>query len=245
MQLKSIIFVIVLFILTGCNSSNKIIEEISVSFNKVLSFKDALECRDSWSDKIRNDKSLSSALINKLDSIYWERVMILLKDNINVLKNLNDPASLKLSKIIDVKNDFIINQYSGLKSLQSATKISNILILIENYILSLKHLQTWDNRRYKLEEEVRNFGLNKFSAHLVETKIETEEIEICDSVTNRTEGEYKQIDYKINYLKIYQGFSGKYKAEGTSWWTIKLKDNQVTLTIINHCPQCYSEKPIN
>jgi len=145
-----------------------------------------------------------------------------------------------------LKKEYLTYEYAGIKSQIAQQTISKLLNQIEADIVSLKHLQVWDNRLQTLDEELRKLGKIKFTGQFGENLLD-EKIEVIDSTQSNDLGDVKQIIYKVKYTKIYEGTGNifKYQVEGQGDWKVSLRTNQSMLTIENLCPQCYTERRIN
>jgi hypothetical protein len=155
-------------------------------------------------------------------------------------------ASEQLRKILEMKEEYLTYEYAGIKSQIAEQTINKLLSQIEADIVSLKHLQVWDNRLQTLEEEIKKFGKISFTGIFGEKLID-EKIEVIDSLESNDLVDMKQIVYTVKYTKIYEGTGNilKYQVEGQGDWRVSLKINQSMLTIENLCPQCYTERKIN
>jgi hypothetical protein len=237
-------FLLLILILTSCGDKT-----VEISFAGIQSFEEAKNRREEFFTKISESDQAEDAKtenLNKLDSLYWEHVSGLLSAGRTVILDSETRASEQLQKILELKKEYLTYEYAGIKSQIAQQTISKLLNQIEADIVSLKHLQVWDNRLQTLDEELRKFGKIKFTGQFGENLLD-EKIEVIDSTQSNDLGDVKQIVYKVKYTKIYEGTGNifKYQVEGQGDWKVSLKTNQSILTIENLCPQCYTERRIN
>ena len=250
-------FLLIIFLLTSCNPIEKLKEAVAeisgcspikISFEGIQSFKESEQHRDALLKEINEsdqDEDCKGENKSTLDSLYWEHVADLLSSGRTVILDSETRASEKLRKILELKANYQTLKFI-VKSQNDEQTISKLLNQIEADIVSLKHLQVWDNRIQTLEEELRKFGKIKFTGQFGENLLD-EKIEVIDSTQSNDLGDVKQIIYKVKYTKIYEGTGNifKYQVEGQGDWKVSLRTNQSILTIENLCPQCYTERRIN
>jgi len=239
-------FLLLILILTSCSCGD---ETVKISFAGIQSFEEAKNRREEFFKEISGSDQAEDAKtenLNTLDSLYWEHVSGLLNEGRAVILNSKARASDRLGKILELKANYFTYEYAGIKSQIAEQTIGKLLSQIEADIVSLKHLQVWDNRQQSLEEEIKKFGKINFTGFFGEKLID-EKIEVMDSLESNDLGDVKQIVYTVKYTKIYEGTGNilKYQVEGQGDWRVSLKTNQSMLTIENLCPQCYTERRIN
>ena len=244
MKKLSLALLLIILILSSCREAR-----IEIRFAGIKSFLEAKEQREALFKKISEsdqEEGAKTENLNSLDSLYWEHVSGLLSAGRAVILNSQTRASEQLRKILELKANYFANEYAGVKSQIAEQTISKLLSQIEADIVSLKHLQVWDNRQKTLEEEIRKFAKINFKGQFGENLL-SEKIEVIDSLESNELGDVKQIIYTVKYTKIYEGTGSifKYQAEGQGDWKVSLKTNQSMLTIENLCPQCYTERRIN
>ena len=94
-------------------------------------------------------------------------------------------ASEKLRKILELKANYQTLKFI-VKSQNDEQTISKLLNQIEADIVSLKHLQVWDNRIQTLEEEIKKFSTSedftelKRAVHLLKKGYEIQKISVRD-----------------------------------------------------------------
>lgn len=236
-------FLLLILILTSCGDKT-----VEISFAGIQSFEEAKNRREEFFTKISESDQAEDAKtenLNKLDSLYWEHVSGLLSAGRTVILDSETRASDRLGKILELKKEYLTYEYAGIKSQIAQQTISKLLNQIEADIVSLKHLQVWDNRIQTLEEEIKKFG-NTFPGPFGSNQLD-QKINVIDSLESNELGDVKQIIYTVKYTKIYEGTGNifKYQVEGQGDWKVSLRTNQSILTIENLCPQCYTERRIN
>jgi len=252
--LPSLFLLLILF--TSCD---KIVDQIkkvtglgdksvNVSFEGIQSFEESNQRRESFFKKITESDQAEDAKtenLNRLDSLYWGHVSSLLSSGRSAILDSPTRASEKLGNILELKTDYQTHEYAGIKSPEVQQIISKQLSQLEADIVTLQHIQAWDNRRKTLEEEVKKFG-NTFPGPFGSNQLD-EDVVVIDSLESNELGDVYQIIYTVKYTKIYKGTGNffKYQVEGQGQWKVSSKMNQSFLTIENLCPQCYSEKRIN
>lgn len=237
-------FLLLILILSSCGD-----KPVEISFAGIQSFEEAKNRREKFFTEISGSDQAEEAKtenLKTLDSLYWEHVSGLLSAGRAVILDSETRASEQLRKILELKEEYLTHEYAGIKSQIAQQTINKLLNQIEADIVSLKHLQVWDNRLQTLEEELRKFGKIKFTGQFGENLLD-EKIEVIDSTQSNDLGDVKQIIYRVKYTKIYEGTGNifKYQVEGQGDWKVSLKTNQSILTIENLCPQCYTERRIN
>lgn len=249
-------FLLIIFLLTSCNPFEKLKEAVAeisgcspikISFEGIQSFKESEQHRDALLKEINQsdqDEDCKGENKSTLDSLYWEHVADLLSSGRAVILDSETRASEKLRKILELKANYQALKFI-VKSQNDEQTISKLLNQIEADIVSLKHLQVWDNRIQTLEEEIKKFG-NTFPGPFGSNQLD-QKINVIDSLESNELGDVKQIIYTVKYIKIYEGTGNifKYQVEGQGDWKVSLKSNQSILTIENLCPQCYKERRIN
>jgi len=253
--LTSLFLLLILF--TSCDRIVDAIKKVTglgdspveINFEGIQSFEESNQHRESFFKKItESDQAEDSKTENlkRLDSLYWGHVSSLLSSGRSAILDSPTRASEKLGNILELKTDYQTHEYAGIKSPEVEQFISKQLSQLEADIVTLKHIQAWDNRRKTLEEEVIKFGKINFTGQFGETPL-SEEVAVLDSLESNELGDVYQIIYTVKYTKIYKGTGNffKYQVEGQGQWKVSSKMNQSFLTIENLCPQCYSEKRIN
>jgi hypothetical protein len=249
-------FLLIIFLLTSCNPIEKLKEAVAeisgcspikISFEGIQSFKESEQHRDALLKEINEsdqDEDCKGENKSTLDSLYWEHVADLLSSGRTVILDSETRASEKLRKILELKANYQTLKFI-VKSQNDEQTISKLLNQIEADIVSLKHLQVWDNRIQTLEEEIKKFG-NTFPGPFGSNQLD-QKIIVIDSLESNELGDVKQIIYTVKYTKIYEGTGNifKYQVEGQGDWKVSLRTNQSILTIENLCPQCYTERRIN
>ena len=235
-------FLLLILILTSCGDKT-----VEISFEGIQSFKESEQHRDALLKEINEsdqDEDCKGENKSTLDSLYWEHVADLLSSGRTVILDSETRASEKLRKILELKANYQTLKFI-VKSQNDEQTIIKLLNQIEADIVSLKHLQVWDNRIQTLEEEIKKFG-NTFPGPFGSNQLD-QKINVIDSLESNELGDVKQIIYTVKYIKIYEGTGNifKYQVEGQGDWKVSLKTNQNILTIENLCPQCYTERRIN
>jgi hypothetical protein len=236
-------FLLLILILSSCGD-----KPVEISFAGIQSFEEAKNLREKFFTEISGSNQAEEAKtenLKSLDSLYWEHVSGLLSAGRAVILDSETRASEQLRKILELKEEYLTHEYAGIKSQIAQQTISKLLNQIEADIVSLKHLQVWDNRIQTLEEEIKKFG-NTFPGPFGSNQLD-QKINVIDSLESNELGDVKQIIYTVKYTKIYEGTGNifKYQVEGQGDWKVSLKSNQSILTIENLCPQCYKERRIN
>jgi hypothetical protein len=253
--LTSLFLLLILF--TSCDRIVDAIKKVTglgdspveINFEGIQSFEESNQHRESLFKEITDSDQAEDAKtenLKRLDSLYWGQVSSLLSSGRSAILDSPTRASEKLGNILELKTDYQTHEYAGIKSPEVEQIISKQLSQLEADIVTLKHIQAWDNRRKTLEEEVIKFGKINFTGQFGETPL-SEEVAVLDSLESNELGDVYQIIYTVKYTKIYKGTGNffKYQVEGQGQWKVSSKMNQSFLTIENLCPQCYSERRIN
>ena len=239
--LDSLLFI--LFI-SGCQP-----DKLKISFEGINYFDSAVSRRYEFikqTNKKNYDREDIKLLINEIDSLYWEKIIQILDSTSLAIYELKISPSQRILRINELKEDFSKSKITGYFSNQNEEDINKILEKIAMYLVKLRHLQAWDNRRVELITAVKDFSRNKFKGFFTgKIDLEIETINLIDSVEISDEAEEKKMNYRIKYLKIYKGDVNRYEAYGIGEWQVKCHNNSSYLEVINLCPDCYKEIKID